>query len=39
MKQEKVLDGPIASANIKHGDFHFSNLIKDNFVIELREEV
>ena len=36
MKQKKVLDGPIASANIKHGKFPFSNLTKGDLVTELR---
>ena len=36
MKQKKVLDGPIASANIKHGKFPFSNLAKGDLVTELR---
>ena len=34
-KQKKVLDGPIASANAKHGKFPFSNLAKVNLVTEL----
>ena len=36
MKQKKVLNGPIASANIKHGKFSFSNLTKGDLVTELR---
>ena len=36
MKQKKVLDGPIASANIKHAKFPFSNLTKGDLVTELR---
>ena len=37
MKQKRGgLGGPVASANIKHGKFPFSNLTKDNIVIELR---
>ena len=36
MKQKKVLDCPIVSANIKHGKFPFSNLTKGDLVIELR---
>ena len=35
MKQKKVLDGPLASANIKHGKFPFSNLTKGDLVTEL----
>ena len=36
MNQKKVLDGPVASANIKHGKFPFSNLTKGNLVTEVR---
>ena len=36
MKQKKVLDGPIASANIKHEKFPFSNLTKGDLVTELQ---
>ena len=36
MKRKKVLDGPIASANIKHGKFPFSNFAKGDLVTELR---
>ena len=36
MKQKKGgLGGPVASANIKHGKFPFSNLTKGNLVIKL----
>ena len=35
MKRKKVLDGPITSANIKHGKFPFSNLTKGDLVTEL----
>ena len=35
MKQKKVLGGPIASANIKHAKFPFSNLTKGDLVTEL----
>ena len=35
IKQKKVLDGPVASANIKHAKFSFSNLKKGDFVTEL----
>ena len=33
MKQKKVLDGPIASANIKHAKFPFSNLTKQKVIL------
>ena len=36
MKQKKFLDGPIASANIKHVKFPLSNLTKGDIVTELR---
>ena len=35
IKEKKVLDSPIASANIKHEEFLFSNLTKGDLVTEL----